>query len=65
MLASPWGHGWTSFIYRAHRSMGSTRIAQVVRLSDGPVGVPRAHCVGLAIIAKHGGRSQSMVVLPF
>jgi hypothetical protein len=44
--------------------MGSARIAQVAHLPDGPIGMPRVHCVGLAVIVKHGGRSRSAVVEP-
>jgi hypothetical protein len=63
--ASPLGRCWTSFVHRAHRSAGSTAIGQVVRLPDSPIDVPRAHCVGLNVVAKLGGRSQSAVVEPF
>jgi hypothetical protein len=35
--------------------MGFARAVQVARLSGGPAGVPRAHRVGLAAIAKLGG----------
>jgi hypothetical protein len=65
LLASPWGRGWTSFVHRARRSISSPCVAQVMRLPDGPVSVPRAHCVGLAIVVKLGGRSRSVVVEPF
>jgi hypothetical protein len=45
--------------------MGSMCVAQVACLLDGPIGVPRAHSVGLAVVVKLGGRSRSVVVEPF
>jgi hypothetical protein len=62
---SPWGRDWISFIHQARHSSGSMCIAQVTLLPDALIGVPRAHCVGLAVVAKLGGRSWSAVVESF
>jgi hypothetical protein len=42
--------------------MGTSRVVHAARLPDGPADMPRAHHVGLAIIAKLERRNQSVVV---
>jgi hypothetical protein len=64
LLVSPWGHGRTSSVHWARHVVGSACTICVAWLPGGPAGVPRDHRVGLDVIAKHIGRSQSAVVEP-